>query len=71
MSKQSEAKAAQGYTKNPACCKTCQNFSSRLEEELNISGGIWWIKESHKRCDIGGFAVQSSAYCSLYVLNSK
>ena len=67
MSKQSEAKMAQRYTKASACCKTCKNFSSETTELLRTYGPGTWVKESNKRCGIGGFAVQSSAHCALFV----
>ena len=66
MSKQSEAKAAQKYTKASACCKTCKHFSSDISEMPGAYGVGVWIKENNKRCNIGGFAVQSSAHCDLF-----
>ena len=66
MSKQEEAKKAQGYTKASACCKTCKHFSSTVADMPGSYGGGTWIKESNKRCGIGGFAVQSSAHCKMF-----
>ena len=65
MSKQEEAKKAQGYIKASACCKTCKHFSSTVAEVPGW-GNETWTKDSFKRCGIGGFAVQSSASCNLF-----
>ena len=66
MSKQEEAKKAQGYGKDSARCKTCKHFSSTSETLSTGWGVATWVKESNKRCGIGGFAVQSSAHCKLF-----
>ena len=63
MSKQSEAKTAQGYRKESACCKTCKNFASKFETLPTGWRDTTYIKEKNKQCAIGGFAVQSTAHC--------
>ena len=67
MSKQGDAKKAQGYIKASACCKTCKNFSSTVATLSTGWGVATWSKESNKRCGIGGFSVQSSAHCDMFV----
>lgn len=63
MSKQSEAKQAQGYDPKPVnpVCMNCKHYRSKLTE---LAGG--WIDESEKRCGIGGFAVKKMGSCKLY-----
>lgn len=63
ISKVQKLKTEQGYTKESACCKNCNSFSSDLVPNGRTWSGIDVFKESNKRCLIGGFAVQSSAYC--------
>ena len=65
MSKQSEAKAAQGYRKEAACCKTCENFRSDFVP-LNRWHGDPYKDEKNKRCELGGFATQANAHCTLF-----
>ena len=61
MSKVSEAKAAQGYTRSPAKRSTCVNYRT------DITVTEWGYEiEKNRRCAIGGFAVQASAICKLY-----
>ena len=67
MSKQEDAKKAQGYTKDSARCKTCKHFTSRIETLPTGWRDETWTKEGNRRCGIGGFAVQSSAHCDLFV----
>lgn len=65
MSKQSEAKAAQGYRMEAACCKTCKNFSSEMVP-MNRWNGDPYKTEKNKRCNIGGFATQATAHCMFF-----
>ena len=67
MSKQSEAKEAQGYTKKPASCGNCANFKSEITQVPPPPG--WskgWTIEKYLRCGIGGFAVGRNGHCSLW-----
>lgn len=70
MSKQSEARAAQGYMLKPRVCGGCKRYRSDMVLP------IWAIEmygpkaddkykiEKNKRCGLGGFAVGKSACCS-------
>ena len=62
MSKVSEAKAAQGYTKKPAKCSTCIDYRS----DITLYPGSEYKTEKKRHCAIGGFAVLASAICKLY-----
>jgi hypothetical protein len=72
MSKQSEAKAAQGYIKKPLTCKQCKHRTSEMDWPA-------WIRDDPKmaqhktedrkieskiRCGLGGFAVGNGAACN-------
>ncbi len=63
-SKVQKLKESQGYTRIPACCKTCGNFTSTAVETKYF--GTSYFKEKNKRCSIGGFAVQSTGHCKLF-----
>ena len=58
MSKQSNAKEAQGYEQRPVlpCCKSCQSLYVR---NLGYGGYI-------PTCAIGGFSVKAMATCREY-----
>jgi hypothetical protein len=64
MSKQADAKIAQGYTKEAPCCARCISFTSTVERVIyrNYSG----TKETNIRCSLGGFKVSKMAYCNRY-----
>lgn len=66
MSKQSEAKVAQGYTRKapPKNCAACKHFASTATEETGHYGT--WHKESNLRCELGGFAVKKMAVCDKF-----
>jgi len=64
MSKQSDAKAAQGFSKKPRQCNNCTHYRSDIKTIVEYWGDV--TKESNKRCSIGGFAVGSSSSCDLY-----
>lgn len=81
MSKQSENKAAQGYTTEMRTCATCAHYKSEIapppwiSEEKAKSPDVschtkyeieHWGVEKKKRCGIGGFAVKKTATCNLY-----
>jgi hypothetical protein len=65
MSKQSEAKAAQGYREEPKTCSNCVNFTSdHIEKSYQSFSGLQtWTEEKNKRCAIGGFVVKKMATC--------
>lgn len=69
MSKQSDARERQGY--RPAAarqCANCKYFSSKTEKVPRWSGDPnGWIKESQKRCGLGGFAVTKTAICDDWI----
>ena len=69
MSKQSEAKARQGYDEKPipSVCSRCEHFRSDDTVMLDYGG---WIKESNLRCAIGGFAVRKTATCKEWRLKA-
>lgn len=62
MSRQSEAKSAQGWRKNYPCCANCESFTSSTEEVKTKWGG--YLKEKNKRCNLGNFATGKSNWCS-------
>ena len=66
-SKTQETKDAQGYTKKPQQCNSCKHYKSDVIKMP--SGGYFsaYKIEKNKRCGIGGFAVQSTASCNLFV----
>lgn len=64
MSKQSEAKQAQGYKKNPDTCSNCAHFQSEIVNHTEYYGD--WIKEKNKRCSVGGFAVGKNSTCNIH-----
>jgi hypothetical protein len=62
MSKQSDAKEAQGYTRDPLNCSTCKHFTSEIEQVHSY--GHTYSKETNLRCGIGGFAVKKMDRCN-------
>lgn len=66
-SKVQETKDAQGYSKALMQCSNCGNFSSTKTEVSSPYSSARFFVEKNKRCLIGGFAVQSSGSCTLYV----
>lgn len=63
MSKQSEAKYIQGYTKTPKTCSNCESFrSKKLETQYG------WIDEKEMRCNLGGFKVNKTSVCNEHIL---
>lgn len=71
MSKQSEAKAAQGYVEKPVprTCTNCANlrFDMQLPAWMQKDPGVWgdqYKHEANHRCGIGGFKVKKTATCS-------
>jgi hypothetical protein len=65
MSKQSEAKQAQGYAeKVKRICCNCKHFGSIKTEESGYMGV--WYKESNIRCTLGDFAIKKTATCNKF-----
>ena len=72
MSKQSEAKAQQGYVPNPTAtaCMNCENYSSDFEPTAGYGSRIY-NKEVNIRCGIGGFAIKKLGRCNCFKPKSK
>lgn len=72
MSKQSEAKAAQGYINKPLTCRQCQHRTFLLDWPAWIRNDPYMSKyktegrkeETKIRCGLGGFKVGNGAACS-------
>jgi hypothetical protein len=65
MSKQSEAKAAQGYApKFLGTCGNCKYFEADIEEVIVFREV--YKTESNLRCTIGNFAVKKTATCNKF-----
>jgi len=62
MSKQQDAKTAQGYTPKaePTTCGNCIHFRS----ELDAPEKYGYQKEINIRCGLGGFAVKKLGTCN-------
>ena len=62
MSKQSEAKQAQGYEENPDIhiCAKCKYYKTPYH-----TNGYGWLEEK-QICSLGRFAVKKMATCKLY-----
>lgn len=63
MSKQSEAKARQGYNGFPRNCGNCMSYDSDVTKHKGVYGGDY-VTEKHRVCRVGGFAVKKSAVCN-------
>lgn len=63
MSKQSMAKARQGYTPKavPTTCATCEHFTS--DKIIMTTPWSKYTKETNVRCKIGGFKVMRMGSC--------
>lgn len=67
MSKQSEAKAKQGYVPKaiPQTCVNCGHFKSDFEEIKSTFST--WTKETNIHCGLGGFAVKKMGTCNEFI----
>ena len=68
MSKQSEAKLAQGYIPKPTpnVCSRCNYFA--LDKNM-VSYGLsnnTYTEEKNIRCELGGFAVKKNSTCNKF-----
>ena len=74
MSKQSDAKAAQGYEPKPIVrnCGSCAHFKCEIEV---LKGYFAWSDpreiERNKRCGIGSFAIKKTATCALWLAKAS
>jgi hypothetical protein len=69
MTKQSDAKAAQGYVAKPvpSTCGNCGHFAS--DTETRTSGYVphrVYTDESNLHCTLGSFAVKKMATCNQF-----
>lgn len=65
MSKQSEAKAAQGYVdkiKQLPVCMSCVHFALDTVAREDVFGATF-MRERNLRCTLGGFAVKKMGTC--------
>ena len=69
MSRQSEAKEAQGYDPKPVAyiCKNCHFFQFEGKEYKNYYGEVYQEKRN-LRCGLGGFAVKQTARCEKFAI---
>jgi hypothetical protein len=65
MSNQSEAKTAQGYTRDRKVCGNCTYIRSDIRTKMLTPVASTW-KEYHIRCSIGGFGVHKTATCNFH-----
>lgn len=69
MSKQSEAKAKQGWRKKPDTCADCRHFSSDKHQIPDYwIPNRFWTKETNLRCSLGGFKTGKSNTCDRFVV---
>ena len=69
MSKQSEAKKAQGYVAKavPSVCMNCIHYKSEMVEmPAQWSFSSAYTLEKNKRCGLGGFAVSKQGTCDYF-----
>jgi hypothetical protein len=63
MSKQSEAKAAQHYNREPVNCGNCRHFEFDEITHKGAFGGGTYVEQKSLRCGIGRFKVHKTASC--------
>jgi hypothetical protein len=63
MSKQSEAKAAQHYSRVPNNCGSCRHFQFEEVRVKGSFGGGTYVEQKNLRCGVGGFKVHKTACC--------
>ena len=71
MSKQSEAKLAQGYRKKPYTCSNCKHLQFEFVEKSykRWDGTVEsWEEEKSHRCSVGGFAVGKNSTCNIHAI---
>jgi hypothetical protein len=72
MSKQSDAKAAQNWRKEPDGCGNCTQFAfDVVTKEYKAFDGLHiWVERKNKRCLLGGFATGDKSTCDLHELKT-
>ena len=70
MSKQSDAKEAQGYIPcpTPRTCQNCKHFQFEEDTVQTVSLGGTVVRRN-PRCGLGDFPVWATATCNEYVEN--
>ena len=68
MSKQSEAKESQGFSKESPKCSNCKYFSSEKFEE-ETKWGIYQ-REQNVKCSLGNFKIGKSNWCKKHIINN-
>ena len=66
MSKQTDAKAAQGYVEeiDPDRCGNCAHLTS---EKTTVDHGYWpYTEEKKLRCSVGGFKIKKNGGCKCH-----
>lgn len=68
MSKQSEAKEAQGYIDKPVprTCANCKQYKSKIRRIHGVWSSLMEERESELRCGLGGFKVKKTAACNRF-----
>ncbi|MGX5885214.1 hypothetical protein [Burkholderia gladioli] len=66
MSKQSEAKEAQGWRKKAAVCAHCLHFKFDRVETPSQWGCAVYVQEKNLRCSLGGFKTGKSNTCDYF-----
>ena len=64
MSKVSDAKQAQGYTRETPCCARCRDFTCDKKESYP---GSKYFVDTNMRCTVGQFKVHKMGWCNRYV----
>ena len=65
MSKQQDAKKAQGYEPKPRVCGSCAHFLSDIIDEPTKYNPSYQ-RETNMRCGLGGFAVKKMGTCNQF-----
>lgn len=67
MSKQSDAKKAQGYVAKavPKTCGNCEHFTYDRIQPYGPGSSYW--ENKNLRCEFGGFAVKKMATCNEFL----
>lgn len=70
MSRQSEAKEAQGYDPKPVAyiCKNCHYFGCDVLDYRGFNGEVRFQQLKNLRCNLGGFAVKKTARCEKFAI---
>ena len=69
MSKQADAKKAQGYQDKPEKrqCSVCAHYRSDfIKHPQQGFMMVEWIEEKNIHCNIGGFKIKKTAVCNMF-----